>query len=285
MSFPNLPVIKRIKDNYSKLTTTSKKIADFITENPQKVLKMSITDLAEAAGVKSESSVVRFYRKLDFNGYHEFKVSLAGEISGASILHTYEDVLINDTISEVKRKIISSSISAFQNAITTLDENSLSKTLDILDNSRNIICLGHGASASVANYAAFRLSLLGKSAFFIPDSHTYAIILSKLKKEDCVFTVSYSGETRDFVIPFQKRNEKYKIITITGSKGSFLARISDQVILSNVEETAMRTDAMISRHVQLAIVDILFAALAIKDGKDSLNTLSDSRNSLAHLKF
>ncbi len=285
MSFPNLPVIRRIKDNYSKLTATSKKIADFVTENPQKVLKMSITDLAEAAGVKSESSVVRFYRKLDFNGYHEFKVSLAGEISGASILHTYEDVLINDTISEVKRKIISSSISAFQNAITTLDEDSLSKTLDILDNSRNIICLGHGASASVANYAAFRLSLLGKNAFFIPDSHTYAVMLSKLKKEDCVFTVSYSGETRDFVIPFQKRNEKYKIITITGSKGSFLARISDQVILSNVEETAMRTDAMISRHVQLAIVDILFAALAIKDGKDSLNTLSDSRNSLAHLKF
>ena len=285
MTFTNLPVIKKIKDNYSKLTASSKKIADYITNYPGNVLKMSITELAQAAGVQSESSVVRFYRKLDFSGYHEFKVSLAGEISGSSILHTYEDVLINDSISEVKRKIISSSINAFQNALITLDEKSLSNSVEILDNSRNIICLGHGASASIANYGAFRLSLLGKSAFFIPDSHTYAIVLSKLREDDCVLITSYSGETRDFVIPIQKRDIKYKIITLTGSKGSSLSRISDEVILSNVEETAMRTDAMISRHMQLAIVDILFSSLAIKNGEDSLNTLSNSRNSLAHLKF
>ncbi|MFO7882174.1 MAG: MurR/RpiR family transcriptional regulator [Kosmotogaceae bacterium] len=279
------PTLNKIKNVLPELTATSKKIAEFVLETPDDVLKMSISELANAANVKSESSVVRFYRALGFSGYHDFKVTLAGEMSGSSIVHTYEDVLIDDTVSEVKRKVFSSCIRAFQDNLNSLDEENLYSAVELIEKSRQIICVGHGASASVANYAAFRFSLLGKDAFFIPDSHSYAIVFSKLKKNDMVLAVSYSGETRDIVLPLQRKFEGTNIVSLTGNSYSSLARISKVVLLSNVKETAMRTDAMISRCIQLAIVDVLFSSLAIREGEDSLNTLSDSRKSLAHLKF
>jgi DNA-binding MurR/RpiR family transcriptional regulator len=279
------PTLSKINNQINEMTATSKKIAEYVLETPEDVLRMSITELAKAANVRSESSVVRFYRTLGFSGYHDFKVTLASELSGSSIVHTYEDVLIDDSISEVKRKVFSSCIRAFQENLNSLDEENLRKTVEVIDDSRQIICVGHGASASVANYAAFRFSLLGKDAFFIPDSHAYAVVLSKLKKDDMVLAVSYSGETRDIVLPLQKKSEGANIVALTGNKYSSLARISKINLLVNVKETAMRTDAMISRYIQLAIIDVLFSSLAIREGEESLNTLSDSRKSLAHLKF
>ncbi|MFW6121713.1 MAG: MurR/RpiR family transcriptional regulator [Petrotogales bacterium] len=279
------PTLTKIKNNIHELTATSRKIAEFVLNNPDDVVKMSITELTNAAHVKSESSVVRFYKALGFSGFHDFKVTLAGEVSGNSIVHSYEDVNIDDSVFDVKRKVFSSCIRAFQDNLNLLDEDCLKKAVEIIEKSRQIICVGHGASASVANYAAFRFSLLGKDAFFIPDSHTYAVMFSKLHDEDMVLAVSYSGETRDIVLPLQKKHVKSRIVALTGNEYSSLARISDIALLSNVKETAMRTDAMISRCIQLAIIDVLFSSVAIGEGEKSLTTLSDSRKSLAHLKF
>ena len=66
---------------------------------------MSISELAEATGNKSESSIVRFYRVLGFSGYHDFKVALATEIAGKSFYHTYTELDSDDSVDDIKKKI------------------------------------------------------------------------------------------------------------------------------------------------------------------------------------
>ena len=48
-----------IRGEYNQFTKAEKKVADFILNNPKKVLFMSITELAEACGV-GDTSVFRF---------------------------------------------------------------------------------------------------------------------------------------------------------------------------------------------------------------------------------
>ena len=84
-----LPIIRMKLD---EMTSMQQAIARFVLGQPGDVIKMSITQFAEAAGVKSESSIVRFYRTLGFSGYHDFKVSLATEIAGKAFYHTYSDI-------------------------------------------------------------------------------------------------------------------------------------------------------------------------------------------------
>lgn len=279
------PTLQKIKNALPKLTPAAKKVAEFVLEHPDKVVQSTITDLAKLSQVGSESSVVRFYRSLGFEGFHEFKVTLAGEISGHAISHTYENITIDDTIDEVKRKIFSSSIRAFQDTLKSLSDSSLEKAVQVLRESRRIICIGYGTSASIAHHAAFKFSFLGKDSFFSTDSHANAVILSKLTSHDCVLAISHSGESKDVVIPLQKAEGNPFIISMTGYKNSSLAKISDLHLITNLEETAMRTDVMIARYLQMALVDILLTAMAIEEGEGSLQQLSDSRRALTYLKY
>ena len=67
-----LPVMSLIRSKMGSMTKSQKRIAEFILANPVEVTRMSISQLTMDTGLKSESSVVRFYRTLGFGGYHDF---------------------------------------------------------------------------------------------------------------------------------------------------------------------------------------------------------------------
>jgi DNA-binding MurR/RpiR family transcriptional regulator len=285
MTFSN-GLLERISRESTDFTPTMKRIADAILDNPTETVNLSITQLMNKSKVGSESTVVRFYRQLGFESFHEFKVTMAAEIAGASFYNPYEEVRIDDSPSEVVKKIFNGSIMALKRNMESISGEAITEAVDLLEKSRRIICVGYGVSGSIANNLSFKLNLLGKDSLYCPDSHTNAITLSKLQKDDCVFAISHSGESKDVVLPLQKVRNTVRIIALTGYADSTLARIADLCITTSVpEEMNIRTDAIVSRCVQMVVVDSLFACLAVREGVDSLDTLSLSRKSLSYLKF
>ncbi len=277
-----LSTIHELKDT---LTPAARRIGDFVLNNASRVVNMTMTELASESGVASESSVVRFYRSLGYEGYHDFKVTLASEIAGSSIYHSYEDITIDDAPMTVARKIFAGSINTLQENLRNLNPAILEEATLILEESRRIVVLGYGVSSSIANNAAFKLSLLEKDVFYSTDSHLNAIVLSKLKIGDSVLAISHSGESKDLVTPLEKLKGPIKIIAITGFKESSLAHIADLSITTFSEERNMRTDAMVSRCVQMVITDVLFTTLAVRQGREGLQKLSEGRRALSYLKF
>ena len=61
-------ILFNIKTSYSRFTKAEKKVADFVISAPEKVLFMSITDVADECGV-AEASVYRFCRKMEAKAY------------------------------------------------------------------------------------------------------------------------------------------------------------------------------------------------------------------------
>ncbi len=279
-------LLDRITRESADFTPTMKRIADAILQNPSETVNLSITQLMNRSKVGSESTIVRFYRQLGFESFHEFKVTLASEIAGSSFYHPYEDISIEDTPSDVVRKIFNGCIMALKKNSEGTIGKGITEAVDLIENSRRIICIGYGVSGSIANNLSFKLNLLGKDALYCPDSHTNAVTLSKLSKDDCVFAVSQSGESKDVVLPLQKVKNTVKIIALTGFADATLAKIADLCIVAAVpEEMNLRTDAIVSRCVQMVVVDSLFACLVVREGEESLDTLSLSRRSLSYLKF
>ncbi|NLA99253.1 MAG: MurR/RpiR family transcriptional regulator, partial [Spirochaetales bacterium] len=70
--------IYTIRTKYATLSAKEKKIADFILEHPKESVNPSIEELAERIGI-SESTMVRFARKLGYTGYQRFRIALARE--------------------------------------------------------------------------------------------------------------------------------------------------------------------------------------------------------------
>jgi RpiR family carbohydrate utilization transcriptional regulator len=280
-----LPTLAKINDYYSNMTRAQKKIGEYILKNPSSVIKSSITELSTLTGVKSEASIVRFYRLLGFKGYKEFKIQIAQELAGRTFYHSYEDINTDDSPSEIKKKI-------FSGAISTLISNEQYSNVQSYIDSRNlilqaerIIFLGYAASAAMCYYAYFRFLELGYNCHFFADSHINAAVLAKPRPKDLIFCISHSGETQDLIVPIEKIAHKdVSVILITSSENSTLAKLANVVLVTKGEETNIATDAMSSRVAQLCIIDSLFSIVSLAGGEDALSRLLITRRTFLDYK-
>ncbi len=281
----DISIIQQLTREINSLPEIQQKIGRVVLENPAKVVKISISQLAQEAGAKSEASVVRFYRNLGFESFSDFKITLAAEISGETFYSVYEDIKIDDDIETVKNKIFSGSIRVINDNMNFIESRVLSDAVELIEKANKIILIGFASSAAVAMYAHFYFSFLGFNCHFTSDAHVGSILTANLEKDDLVFAISYSGESRDVVVQAKQAKPLAKVIALTGFAESPLGKIADVCITTTSEEMNYRTDAMASRVVQIAVIDVLFTSLAIRKGSVGLNTLLKARQSLSYLKF
>lgn len=280
-------ILSEIRARVGSLPQIQQQIAAYIIEHPQDVVRMSISHLAMQTGAKSEASIVKFYRSLGFSGYHDFKVTLATQIAGRSFHNPDDDTQINvdDDIPTIRKKIFVSSIHVLEDNNSSIDDEVLKKTIEVLENAKRVIILGYGTSAVAAYDLFVKLSRLGIDCHFSLDSHVNALILADPREGDVLFAISYSGESRDVVMQAERVKGLAKIIALTGESDSPLAEIADVCIAVRSFETAYRIDAMVSRMVQITIIDILFTSLAVRGGDAALARLARSRQGISFLKF
>jgi DNA-binding MurR/RpiR family transcriptional regulator len=74
-----MKVILKIKEMFNDFTTTEEKIANYILNNKEKVIQLSVKELAQAAD-SSPASVVRFCKKINYQGYQDFKIALIKDL-------------------------------------------------------------------------------------------------------------------------------------------------------------------------------------------------------------
>jgi DNA-binding MurR/RpiR family transcriptional regulator len=280
-------MLTEIQHRLGDLPPIQKKIAEYVLQNPKEVVRMSISHLARQSGAKSEASIVKFYRGLGFSGYHDFKVTLATEIAGGDFHNPDADssISIHENTPSIRKKIFQSCLRVLEMNSNSIDDDILEKTVSILHAAGRIIILGYGTSAVAAYDLFIKLSRLGLDCHFSTDAHANALILSEPREGDVVFAISFSGESKDVV--FQTRHIKglAPIIALTGEMGSPLAQVADLVIAIQSFETTFHTDAMVSRIVQIAVMDVIFTALAVKGGDKALARLTRSRQGLSFIKF
>ena len=280
-------MLKEIELKLDALPPVQRKIAEYVINNSNEVIRMSISNLAKHCGAKSEASIVKFYRTLGFSGFHDFKVSLATEIAGKQLhnIDTNTNISVDDDIHSVRRKIFYSLSQVLTINNNSIDDEILQNVVEALYNAKRVIILGYGTSAVAAYDLFVKLTRLGIECHFNLDSHLTALILSEPKEGDVLFAISYSGESKDIV--FQSRAVKglAKIIALTGELNSPLAQVADLCINIQSIEITFHTDAMISRMVQIAIIDIIFTSLAIRGGEKTLARLTRARQGLSFIKF
>lgn len=277
--------LERIAEKLDSMPRVSREIAEYVLQNPESVIRSSISELARRAGIKSESSVVRFYQAIGFGGYHEFKVALASDIAGNTFYHALEDIDSNDTVGTVKRKLFEASILALQQNLKAIDNVALDRAVELIAGAHRLIFLGYGPSAAVGYDAYFKFTRLGLHCHWSTDPHVNAVLLSEVSEGDVVFVVSHAGEERDHIMPLRRARPPAKVVSITGNADCPLSRVSDVCIVTASEEKNYRTDALVSRIVQKVLVSALYAGVAIRRGDSIMERLYASRQALSYLMF
>ena len=124
-------IMHKIQRLYSDMGPSEKKIADYILENTQEILSVSISELALRCGC-GDATAVRFSRRLGFDGFQSLKIGLAQEFSSTSAISG--EINRNDSCFDIFQKRITDISTALHNTEGVLDPESLEKAANLIMN-------------------------------------------------------------------------------------------------------------------------------------------------------
>ena len=267
MNSDNNSVLNNISSRYYDLTSSEKKIADYIMSQHDSALNKSISELASASGV-AEATITRFSRTLGYKGYNDFKIELAKSSSSVSadLSPLSGEVDESDSFIEVARKLYAADVNAINQTFQLLDEEQMNKAVDLLDKARLVYCMGQGGSMVIAEDTAHLFTSCFDKFFPVPDNHYQALTASKLKPEDVILYFSYSGATKDMMQTLALSREcGAKTILITHFPNSLGAALADVVLQCGVNESPLQLGSVAAKISQLFLMDVLFSELCIRD--------------------
>ena len=275
-----------IRSHLNSLKPAERRVAEYILENSMLVVRLSITKLAEEAGV-SEATIIKFCQRVGYPGYQELKISLAQEMGeGCSEQGIYGPIQADEDIETVIEKIFQIYNRSLNDTKRLLLKAPISQAVRKVLGAGRIYFFGYGASGIVAQDAEIKFKRINRTAEAFTDNHMQKTIAALLKPDDLVVAISDSGRTKELVEALEiAKPTGACIIAITSNMGSPLSKLADLVLLTSVTETPFRGSALASRMVQLAIIDVLFLGAATADYQNTVEFLNKTRMALLNNKL
>ena len=239
---------------YNDMGKSEKKVADWLFSHSGEILPYSITALASKCD-SSEATIVRFSKRLGCSGYQELKIVLAQEHEKKVIAPTITGA---DDCYAIFEKVCNDAYMSLERTKRTLSADSMTKAAKAISESRRVVLIGLGSSASVAEDASNKFLRTGCNSSAYSDTHMQAIVVSQLKPGDTLIGISQSGSSKD-IVEAMKTGKAHgaTTISITSKERSPISRQSDILLLTDTEETKHSTLGLNSHLSRLVVIDAL----------------------------
>ncbi|EGT5657902.1 MurR/RpiR family transcriptional regulator [Citrobacter braakii] len=214
MSQIDTNLLINIRNGASELSPILEKVGRFITENPDFVMRHTITELADSIDT-SEGSITRFCRAFGFKGFSDFRTALALEQGAARP---------NNGGSEETAAVLASVCDS--NAIIVSKE--LQAVATWLNQLSNIAIYAVGTAVPVALFLQINLVQMGKIASYIDRFYPAAISPLADSQKTGIIVIHTEQVSTDMMQSLTLAKEQgIKILSLT--RGSFapLNRLSD----------------------------------------------------------
>lgn len=281
-----MSVLRRIRARLETMAPADRQIGDYIIENPDQMLRLSSSALAEVTG-RSQSSVVKFSQKLGFASYQDLKLAVSEARSAELHLpggFIHGSIETGDSHLTILQKLVSSKLHSIQQTVAANTEAEIARALAALDAARRIHLAGVGSSSLVARDFAFKLMKLGRAASHDADSHVQMANASTLGAGDVLFALSYSGASVETVrIAETARRQGATVIAVTMLRDNPLSRVADIWLHTIADEDRVRSSAITARDAQLTLTDLLFILL-VQRQPDAQGFIQGSEAAVSVLK-
>ena len=238
------------------------KVIQYFCQRGLEILRLPLSEIVSACGV-SAATVVRLCQHIGYAGLKEYKIALAQEKeSYHPVSHQIE---WNDSDVCLTEKVLCGCVATLKASAATLNTGEIARAADAMSAASNIDIYAVGGSAPIASYLRHQLMKLGIRSSVYTDGATMRLSQSQRQKGEVVIAISCSGETANVVSALQiARRQKAVAIALTNEPHSRLAQTSDILLLTSGRRFLDDDRNTYSRLAQLAVVDILYAALAVR---------------------
>lgn len=255
-------VLVRLQEYRLQANGAEKGLVQCLLEKPEEVAGLSIHVLAERT-YTSAATIIRLCRKLGFNGYKDFTISLNYELALRSEARKdiSTEIRREDRLKDIVDKVTYRSIQALEDTRKLVDLDELQMCVDTLDQAKTIGLFGIGSSLLAARDMYLKFLRLNKPCICNDDLHSQIVCARNLSAGDAAVIFSYSGQTREMLTCARiLKEQNVAVITVTRFAENELTRLADGKLYVSAKELLVRTAATSSRISQLNIIDILFTA-------------------------
>ena len=259
----NKGVIPRIRSECLSLPPSEKKVADYVLDNPDKIIYLSVSELADDVDV-SDSTIIRFCKNVGFKGYQEFKLFVAQDLV-VPIENINEDIQLDDDLETIVNKIGFTNKKAIEETLSITNLKALQEAIDAIVKARKLEFYGVGASGITGHDAKYKFLRIGKDVDCYTDAHLQAMSAATLSDQDVVVGVSHSGSTKDVVDSCTVAHEAgATVICITGHNRSPITKVADIKLLTATRERPLASGALRSKIAQLQVLDMLYTGVSLQ---------------------
>ena len=267
--------IIKLKAQYNNLNPATKKVAKYILDNPGAVLENNITELAEKIQV-SQFSIINCIKTTGYNGYKDFKISLAKDIdsSATTLFENFEE---DDDPYTILKKVAGIKEQSINDTLHLIDEQTFTSAVDMISAAGKVLVCGIGYSFFAADCAAMNFKRLGKDAVGYRDPNYQKMTASLLGGGDLAIGFSVSGASSSVVKSLDIAKEAgADVICVTAFAGSPITSHADLSLMTTYSDPMFLKDTNNSIVEQMVLVSALTMALAYKDKPKALLYLSES---------
>lgn len=259
-------VLSRLRAHYPSLSPSEKKVADFILNSFESVLRMTLAELAQNSGV-SDATAVRFYRSIGYDSFLALKLALSRAIPDSPRL-VHDGIEDGDSPYMMASKVLQDCVQAINDTVAVLDNERFTQALDLLRRAQRILIAGVGTSGPMAQELYNRLFRLRLNCQVQTDGPLLLMQAALLTEHDALVVISQSGESQySNRAAAEARLHGCPVICITGNALSQLAMRADVVLLSVAHE--VRPETITSRVAQHALIQALYVVLAMQSVKET----------------
>lgn len=265
-----------MRDKLEGMPTKARRVVEYLLSNMREAAFRSIGEVAEELEV-SKAQLVRVARILGFNGYSElkeaFQQAILEKVNPATMLAKVMDD--HENLPETIRQTEHANI---EDTWSQLQPDDILNFCDMIQEARNIFCLGWGISSLVMEHVHIRLRVMGlMSNLMKRGSLTLTEQARAIGPEDIVVVCelpSYVVEVTETVA--KAKAQGARIITLVDSPAAPVCRSSDLTFFVSATSPTFGSSII----GPLFLANMLTSALAIKMGDRAKRALEDQASFL-----
>lgn len=248
---------------HTGLTQTERHLRDYILQNPERMARMNVRELAQAS-FTSPSAVIRFCQKFGYKGLKDFKADLlcGSEAQGAGELPDSNYPFGADTpFAAVTDAVLRLEQESLRRLRTSLDSGEVERAVNMLLRADCVDLCAIGTSGHMSEDFAFRMMKFGRRVNIVSARMELSYASQQMDSRHCLLIVSYSGSNEQVRLSLRTAREQgVPVIAVTARPDSFAGMQADCVLaLPPLESNDDKISTFASAVAEKAVLDVLFA--------------------------
>lgn len=264
-------VAELIRTELEGMTRSERQVAAFALGHMNDTAFFTLDELASQTDV-STTSVLRFCRRLGFDGFKQFQQTVRSELKcSPDLLDKFQRTADNQLEDALLAQTIQQGIRCIQQTFQELPFALIQDAVTCIANARRVYTFGLRESQALAAYAYTRLLTVRGDVFMYQDGYSGNVeSLLSLTEED-VFLVylfrRYTRQTLQFLELLKQRG--IKVILVTSPPVDAVAGFATVLLPCQVDGGGMKNSAL----APICLADYLCNAVAMADGETTLKRM------------